>query len=578
MRQARIAFSTRTIAGPATLAMVCALLASSAMAQPTAISQPPAAPQPAAPTAGDVEQAILLDESRPLVLRFEISADGKGFRALWREFVERLFVYLDQDGDGALAGKEIARSNAWRARLAPGMPPNPRANQSSAPSNSAPAGASTEQPLTRDEWIKEVAEAGEHLQFVGQAVAATSSQPLWGRLDRDGDGKLGAEELAAASSTLGPLDVDDDEMIASEELTPYQAAPFGYAPAAPGAAAVVALARDDAARSFLVRDLFRHYDRAGRGGKAGNRRLEPQEVRLEPTVFNQADGDHDGGLNRAELIEWLRNPSVDLAATASFGGGPNALAVAATHEGLPRLADQSADGSQSVSLKRLRLHFATAEMWPHPPDDKMLEGQFRSVDRDGNGELDAGECQMQPYLKEELEFLDRNGDGKMSLAEALPFFHQQAGLARGRIVITVLDLGRVVYSAIDADHDGRLSVRELRAAASKFSLWDANGDGRLAEDEVPHQVRITIARGMPLDAPPPGQPAGPNVIGPRNLAAGRGGPRWFQRMDRNGDGDVSPREFLPGAERFRELDTDGDGLIDAAEADRVNCISGGFSK
>ncbi|HEV3007180.1 MAG TPA: hypothetical protein VGX78_22110, partial [Pirellulales bacterium] len=73
--------------------MACLLLASSARAQSTA-----------APVAGDVELAVLLDESRPLVLRFEISADGKGFHALAREYVERLFVYLDQDADGALAG------------------------------------------------------------------------------------------------------------------------------------------------------------------------------------------------------------------------------------------------------------------------------------------------------------------------------------------------------------------------------------------------------------------------------------------------------------------------------------------
>src|SRR6185437_7063535 len=184
-------------------------------------------------------------------------------------------------------------------------------------------------------------------------------------------------------------------------------------------------------------------------------------------------------------------------------------------------------------------------------------GQFRAADRDGNGELDSGECQMQPHLKDELEFLDRNRDGKLSFDEALPFFRQQDDLARCQIAITVLNQGRVLYNAMDADHDGRLSVRELRAAGSKFSLWDADGDGRLSEDEVPHQVRITTWRGMQSDAPP-GQPAAPNVMVPVNVAAGRGGPRWFQRMDRNGDGDVSPREFLLAAERFRELDADGD--------------------
>ena len=37
-------------------------------------------------------------------------------------------------------------------------------------------------------------------------------------------------------------------------------------------------------------------------------------------------------------------------------------------------------------------------------------------------------------------------------------------------------------------------------------------------------------------------------------------------MDHNQDNDLSPREFLGPARLFAELDTNHDGLIDAAEA------------
>jgi Ca2+-binding EF-hand superfamily protein len=48
------------------------------------------------------------------------------------------------------------------------------------------------------------------------------------------------------------------------------------------------------------------------------------------------------------------------------------------------------------------------------------------------------------------------------------------------------------------------------------------------------------------------------------------GPLWFRKMDRNADGDVSQTEFLGTMEQFRRLDADGDGLIDANEADRAD--------
>jgi hypothetical protein len=48
------------------------------------------------------------------------------------------------------------------------------------------------------------------------------------------------------------------------------------------------------------------------------------------------------------------------------------------------------------------------------------------------------------------------------------------------------------------------------------------------------------------------------------------GPRWFRKMDRNRDGDVSRREFLGTDEEFRGFDTDGDGLISVKEAERAD--------
>ena len=48
------------------------------------------------------------------------------------------------------------------------------------------------------------------------------------------------------------------------------------------------------------------------------------------------------------------------------------------------------------------------------------------------------------------------------------------------------------------------------------------------------------------------------------------GPLWFQKMDRNRDGDVSRKEFLGTDEQFKQIDTDGDGLISLEEAQRYD--------
>ena len=67
-----------------------------------------------------------------------------------------------------------------------------------------------------------------------------------------------------------------------------------------------------------------------------------------------------------------------------------------------------------------------------------------------------------------------------------------------------------------------------------------------------------------MTEPPQDRNAGLRTVPPS------AGPLWFRKMDRNGDGDISRREF-PGTDAvFQQLDSDGDGLISAAEAERLS--------
>lgn len=75
--------------------------------------------------------------------------------------------------------------------------------------------------------------------------------------------------------------------------------------------------------------------------------------------------------------------------------------------------------------------------------------------------------------------------------------------------------------------------------------------GKSPRQEPPRVLSVTVSRGHPRSL----------------LSAGsRGGPSWFAAMDRNGDGDVSRREWLLEAEAFDKYDADRDGLVSAHEA------------
>ena len=109
---------------------------------------------------------------------------------------------------------------------------------------------------------------------------------------------------------------------------------------------------------------------------------------------------------------------------------------------------------------------------------------------------------------------------------------------------------------LDTDGDGRLSVREMRNAVKLLADLDRDGDGMISRTEIPRCTRRRSAW-----ARRSGQQINRQVVvfdaatgrQVRNLARRKPprGPEWFRKMDRNGDGDVSRREFLGTDAQFR---------------------------
>jgi len=166
-----------------------------------------------------------------------------------------------------------------------------------------------------------------------------------------------------------------------------------------------------------------------------------------------------------------------------------------------------------------------------------------------------------------FQYADRNGDGKLTEKELNAFLDAIDDGANASATLTVADHGAGLFELLDANRDGRLSIRELRTGWERVAPWDKAKAGAISRDQIPRQYQLTVRQGPPEDArfrqvtrfpggPPPG-------------GSGRG-PVWFRKMDRNGDGDVSPREWLGSLEDFQKIDTDHDGLISAEEAEKAD--------
>jgi Ca2+-binding EF-hand superfamily protein len=554
-----------------------------------------------------------------VLLRLHVQIDGKPYGEVWDDFLAKLFKYLDRDGDGVLSKDEAERAPHAQhlTRMLRGETlydydlifngdrrGNVRAKM-------ADLDANKDGKVTLDElkaYYKKMSVQPVSVAMGpnrGDSEALTDA--LFRHLDVNKDGKLSKAELAAMPERLRRLDTDDDEMISVSELVPerfsdqdgvFIAGFDGGGGAALGDSAPFYRIDPAAPPDKLARRLLTQYD------KDKNGKLSPKEIGLDPADFAALDKNKDGQLDLAELAAFAaRSPDLELMyrlgkvpkgkepggllkLALQYGpkrqGGEQRQAVELiSPDGKPRplaAAATAANGALKLGLPGSQIELQAGQSMANNSAGikQFYVQQFKeAVTATGKKdflERKGLEQTQYQYFASFFALADRNGDNKLTEKELTDFLDLQAEGAASVVTLTVHDLGRGLFELIDAaPRDGRLGLREMRMAWSRLAHLDRDGDGCIARTEIPRQFQVAV-RQSGLNYPYQGFVVEVGYRTPAQPPAPTRGPAWFRKMDRNGDGDVSPREWLGSEEDFKKIDADGDGLISAEEAERYDAL------
>ncbi len=221
-------------------------------------------------------------------------------------------------------------------------------------------------------------------------------------------------------------------------------------------------------------------------------------------------------------------------------------------------------GEVVVEFGSLPIELHAAESPPRPVDrTAYMRGIFKRADGDGNDYLDANEFATTNIGlgPDEFKAIDADHNGMIFEKEWLSFMTLYQIVTDNRITLSIGTKATDPFTQFDTNGDGRLTHGEWLRAMAAVRKWDANHDGEITPDELPRPLVGTFHLGTMRPAPNSAP-----MYESKKPAAATDSPAWFQKMDRNQDGEVSLREFLGPLSVFRRLDTNHDGYLDANEA------------
>lgn len=526
-----------------------------------------------------LQEVLFLGNGQPALLRLQLYVEGKSVFEKHESWMRRLFRFLDRNESG------------WLDRIEGGKAPSVaqllqflQGNLTIFPGRAVQPAVAFDQldadrdgRVTFEEFIGYYRTNGADAVQVGSNMVSGGSQDsltetLFDLLDLDKDGKLSRIELLKAEQTLLVRDQNDDELVSVGELggLPNRGGRgldvSGRDASARLSASLLLVQKDEGGRRRTnrlktVRDLL------GRLDKDSNRKLSLDESRFPQTRFQQLDRNKDKHLDALELARWMDGPADGeflVRLSRSGGGMPRA--------GLSSRGAAIQDGgmdSRQVQLGNVQLSVVPVHSVV-PPFRNLTQSllkQFRTLDREKKGLLLKKQLNAQQdyTLWILFDMADRNHDARLSEEELREFVDLYSDAYGCQVTLSLVSTGQGMFPSLDSNGDGQLSIRELRQAWSRLAGYDRDGDEAVNKREFPQQFQLRVILGQNVYY----QTAVQFFQG-REMSSVRvpdRGPMWFRKMDRNGDGDVSRKEWLGTREDFNQMDSDKDQLISLSEAE-----------
>ncbi len=523
------------------------------------------------------QDMVFFSQKGPVLFRLSVKVDGQSVPTLIDNYLSQWFDRLDQDKNGQLDATEIqlAPNARTMSQIMRGGYYYPNKNTSLSFNAVKQLGQGG---ITRDEFLDHYRNGGlgawQMLRtYMNSQASYGSSEKLFQLLDANGDKKITGKEIISSLERLTGLDSNDDEYIDIQELSGQRfGSGYVYRPQNTVQTSLPKgfyLIDSPQKRVQFTAILLAKYD------KNKDVQLSRVESRLNKATFDSLDKNQNHQLDIDELGAWTRrvSPVALQIELGNFKNKSTGVSLTTAEDTLPSGVSVSQSGAESVQCLlddaqiTINCPKSNSAMMSMGAKRFYLQ-QFTLANRNNKKFLVAADLQDVRFrlLSSIFPIADENGDEKLTEKEVenLVDFLQEG--KKGYVSLQFKEEGRALFQLLDANRDNRLSPREILSCWDQLKQMDKNGDGSFTTSEVARQYTLFLSQGTSNYRY---MMSRPQLTGSVPQSSGKG-PIWFRKMDTNGDGDVSTREFLGSRKVFDQIDSDGDQLIDSGEAEGFN--------